>query len=223
MYNSFRYRGYYYDTESGLYYLNSRYYDPVACRFINADGEISGDGSGTSGYNLYSYCMNDPVNMTDSEGNWPIFFLIKAVAVAVVACTVRACIRNKKANDKGFDKAAVDNYLSGRRIDKDPQTNKVVNVQLKPDKKGLLYNKKNRAYASQKIKEDYGSNSKRTADDISAEIFAHEFAADSFKFTEILSGHVPEDYDIYDRLSNADIDEDEKRIKLFEMIEGVFG
>jgi len=87
----------------------------------------------------------------------------------------------------------------------------------------LLYNKKNRAYASQKIKEDYGPNSKQTSDDISAEIFAHEFAADSFKFTEILSRHVPEDYDIYGRLSNADIDEDEKRIKLFELIEGVFG
>ena len=41
MYNSFRYRGYYYDTESGLYYLNSRYYDPVACRFINADSQLN--------------------------------------------------------------------------------------------------------------------------------------------------------------------------------------
>jgi len=72
MYNSFRYRGYYYDTESGLYYLNSRYYDPVACRFINADGLVS-TGRENAGYNMYSYCGNNPVNYTDPSGlleNW---------------------------------------------------------------------------------------------------------------------------------------------------------
>ena len=69
--NPLRYRGYYYDTETGLYYLNSRYYDPETCRFINADGEISGVGGELNGYNLFSYCMNNPVNMTDDSGNWP--------------------------------------------------------------------------------------------------------------------------------------------------------
>ncbi len=54
MFNPFRYRGYYYDTTLNLYYLNSRYYDPVTGRFINADGQLNGD---LLGYHLYSYCF----------------------------------------------------------------------------------------------------------------------------------------------------------------------
>ena len=62
--NPIRYRGYYYDTESGLYYLNSRYYDPVTGRFINLDNQISSD-SDLTGLNLFSYCGNNPVNRAD--------------------------------------------------------------------------------------------------------------------------------------------------------------
>ena len=69
IYNSFRYRGYYYDTESGLYYLNSRYYDPVACRFINADELLN--ETNMRGYNLYSYCFNNPVMYIDPDGTCP--------------------------------------------------------------------------------------------------------------------------------------------------------
>ena len=92
--NPIRYRGYYYDTESGLYYLNSRYYDPVTGRFVNADGYISGFGGDARGYNLFAYCFNNPVNMSDPIGNWPswsqIFtgIAIAAVAVAAVAAVV---------------------------------------------------------------------------------------------------------------------------------------
>ena len=82
MYNSFRYRGYYYDTESGLYYLNSRYYDPVACRFINADSLLN-PYSGNQGYNLYSYCGNNPIMFCDPTGNIA-FFVITALAGAVI-------------------------------------------------------------------------------------------------------------------------------------------
>ena len=73
MYNSFRYRGYYYDTESGLYYLNSRYYDPVACRFINTDEYLFSDDA--TGMNLYSYCNNNPVNSSDLTGHAPSILL----------------------------------------------------------------------------------------------------------------------------------------------------
>ena len=69
--NPFRYRGYYYDRETGFYYLQTRYYDPEVKRFINADGLIS-NGTGVQGYNMYAYCDNNPVNMKDSEGMRPI-------------------------------------------------------------------------------------------------------------------------------------------------------
>ncbi|MBE6865610.1 MAG: RHS repeat-associated core domain-containing protein [Ruminococcaceae bacterium] len=69
--NPFRYKSYYYDTDTGLYYLNSRYYDPQVCRFVSADNAISGVGGDVRGYNLFSYCFNNPVNLDDSTGNWP--------------------------------------------------------------------------------------------------------------------------------------------------------
>ena len=66
-YNPFRYRGYYYDTETGWYYLQSRYYDPVVGRFLNADAFVS-TGQGFSGNNMFAYCGNDPVIRTDDGG-----------------------------------------------------------------------------------------------------------------------------------------------------------
>ena len=67
--NPFRYRGYYYDTESGLYYLQTRYYDPAVGRFINADGFTS-TGQGLLGNNMYAYCGNAPVNRKDVSGRY---------------------------------------------------------------------------------------------------------------------------------------------------------
>lgn len=65
--NPFRYRGYYYDRETGFYYLNSRYYDPEVGRFINADAVLGANG-GIVGYNLFAYCNNNPVNYSDPSG-----------------------------------------------------------------------------------------------------------------------------------------------------------
>ena len=67
--NPIRYRGYYYDTESGLYYLNSRYYDPVTGRFVNADGYVS-TGQDITGFNMFAYCGNNPVVRIDSSGQF---------------------------------------------------------------------------------------------------------------------------------------------------------
>ena len=66
--NPFRYRGYVYDEETGWYYLKSRYYDSEVGRFLNADGYIS-TGNGIKGYNMYSYCGNNPLNHADDDGN----------------------------------------------------------------------------------------------------------------------------------------------------------
>ena len=66
--NSLRYRGYYYDSETSFYYLQSRYYDPEICRFINADSYVS-TGQGYWGYNMFAYCLNNPVLYADEGGN----------------------------------------------------------------------------------------------------------------------------------------------------------
>ena len=66
----FRYRNYVYDTETGLYYLQSRYYDPKVGRFINADAFAS-TGQGVLGNNMFAYCGNNPVNYEDLTGLAP--------------------------------------------------------------------------------------------------------------------------------------------------------
>lgn len=68
--NPFRYRSYYYDIETGMYYLQNRYYDSVSHRFINMDTSISNAGKYIAGYNLFAYCINNPVNMSDHSGEW---------------------------------------------------------------------------------------------------------------------------------------------------------
>ena len=67
--NPFRYRGYYYDRETGLYYLQTRYYDPTAGRFINADSADYLDPESINGLNLYAYCGNNPVMNVDPSGH----------------------------------------------------------------------------------------------------------------------------------------------------------
>ena len=67
--NPLRYRGYYYDTETGFYYLQSRYYDPALGRFINADSYAS-TGQGFLGYNMFAYCGNNPAASFDHYGTY---------------------------------------------------------------------------------------------------------------------------------------------------------
>ena len=91
--NPFRYRGYYYDTETGFYYLQTRYYDPTICRFINADNyELIAELSSVAGQlNLYAYANNNPIMYTDETGcmaNW-LKWVIGGVAFAgAIALTV---------------------------------------------------------------------------------------------------------------------------------------
>ncbi len=82
--NPLRYRGYVYDQETGLYYLQSRYYDPEIGRFINADAQISDVGGDLLGYNQFAYCFNNPVNLDDATGNWPKW--AKKIGNAIKQC-----------------------------------------------------------------------------------------------------------------------------------------
>ena len=79
--NPLRYRGYYQDNETGFYYLQSRYYDPAICRFINADSYAS-TGQGLVGYNAFAYCNNNSINCADQSGE--VAFWISAVIGAAV-------------------------------------------------------------------------------------------------------------------------------------------
>ena len=81
-YNPFLYRGYYYDAELQMYYLQSRYYDPIVGRFISSDGlEYLGANSDLVAYNLYAYCSNNPISYTDPTGHFVITSTIIAIAI----------------------------------------------------------------------------------------------------------------------------------------------
>lgn len=77
--NPFRYRGYYYDVETGFYYLQSRYYDPEVGRFITIDNIDYADPETINGLNLYAYCNNNPVMFVDHEG-------LLAISISLIAC-----------------------------------------------------------------------------------------------------------------------------------------
>ena len=84
--NPFRYRSYYYDSESGFYYLMSRYYDPVTHRFLNADGYFQ-SGDGILDTNMNAYCRNNPLNNIDKYGT-----LVTTIGLNVFGCFgVPAC------------------------------------------------------------------------------------------------------------------------------------
>ena len=95
--NPFRYRGYYYDSETGLYYLQTRYYDPEVGRFLNADGYVGANGD-ILGYNMFAYCSNEPVNFRDPNGKW----IIRQFALAFYD--------ERGGNSKGFTGINYNNY-----------------------------------------------------------------------------------------------------------------
>ena len=76
--NPFRYRGYYYDTETGLYFLQTRYYDPEVGRFLNRDSVQYADLETINGLNLYAYCLNNPVMYINDS----IFSVVDGIATS---------------------------------------------------------------------------------------------------------------------------------------------
>ena len=104
--NPFRYRGYYCDTETGYYYLQTRYYDPTVGRFLNSDDiKYLGTTDCSVGFNLFSYCDNNPVNRSDVNGHsWAgdrvndLKKAAKKIAKAVVTTTKKVEATFKRAS-----------------------------------------------------------------------------------------------------------------------------
>ena len=118
--NPLRYRCYVYDEETGMYYLGSRYYNPVMGRFINADNVISGIGGDLRGYSAFAYCFNNPINMCDLSGHWPKWIedvnnwfidnVVKPTKQFVK--DIKKDVKNFDINNKSERKVLESNYFS---------------------------------------------------------------------------------------------------------------
>lgn len=89
--NPFKFKGYFFDNETGFYYLKSRYYSPELGRFISADGEIGQVGD-TMVMNLFAYCKNNPINLSDEGGNWPSWATKLCIGLAIIAICAIAVV-----------------------------------------------------------------------------------------------------------------------------------
>ena len=168
--NPLRYRGYVYDVETGLYYLQSRYYDPEVGRFINADAYAT-TGIGLVGNNAFAYCNNNPVNLKDYRGYLP-----------GVAHTVTPYISQ-------HDDGAGGNIRSGPRSDLANKPDLDINTappesyncygngigkQVSADPSGYKKGDSTRT-TFEAVKKDLGSDNVRELDSIDSPIEADEF------------------------------------------------
>lgn len=106
--NPFRYRGYMYDEETGLYYLRSRYYNPVWKRFINGDSTIS--YGGLLGENVFEYCANSPQNYIDENGGWWQGAIHRAVQVDIVMRNPDIVMEVRVTKGDSNEKGRIDLY-----------------------------------------------------------------------------------------------------------------
>ena len=104
--NPLRYRGYYYDRETRLYYLQSRYYDFANCRFINADTFATTDANGFLSANMFAYCENNPVGNSDPNGEFLNTLIGAVTGAALGAALALVTGENVKA-------AAISGAISG--------------------------------------------------------------------------------------------------------------
>ena len=111
--NPLRYRGYIYDTETGMYYLQSRYYNASWGRFINADSLI--DNRGVNTQNVFAYCVNNPVNSSDPSGHFFLGEIIGGVIGGIIGGIggALAAICNGKSVGAGFITGAITGAIIG--------------------------------------------------------------------------------------------------------------
>ena len=112
--NPFRYKGYYYDTETSLYYLQSRYYDPEVGRFINADAFASTDISGVLSANMFAYCENNPVMRDDPTGEvWTVAVkMLVGAAVSMASYAFDQSMAGEKIDIKELAMSAAEGAVT---------------------------------------------------------------------------------------------------------------
>ena len=99
--NPIRYRGYYFDSEIGMYYLQSRYYNPQVGRFISADGQLNND---LLGNNLFAYCGNNPVTRLDDNGQG--WWIVAGAAVGGIISAATKAVSNIMSGTKWYNGVA---------------------------------------------------------------------------------------------------------------------
>ena len=101
--NPFRYKGYYYDEETEMFYCKSRYYKPEWCRFITVDSVNYIEPGNINGINLYAYCGNDPINMYDPTGHFGIWALVAITAASMLIGGTAQLVSNAMAGKTGSE------------------------------------------------------------------------------------------------------------------------
>ena len=110
--NPLRYRGYYHDAETRFYYLQSRYYDPVYHRFINADNYAS-TGQGFLGTNMFAYCNNNPIKFSDPSGHSLIGTLVVGFVIGICGAVLSGCSSRQEDAWPSDSPYKYDHYGSG--------------------------------------------------------------------------------------------------------------
>ena len=119
--NPFRYRGYYFDEETGLYYCNSRYYNPLWRRWISPDDFSNIEIDTTDGINLYAYCKNNPIKYIDPDGSFELITALVGMVVGAVLAIVAVAVSDAiSGNDFDWRKyliaalfGAISGFLTG--------------------------------------------------------------------------------------------------------------